>query len=171
MSALVEHLLELQRRQDRAAFAVLRRAAASEPGRSADAFPLVLPWVPENARQRRDEWAYFLVATLFALHPAHAEAGNFGRTMWRTATEGSEKPNPSADLRFRRLLEADRDDLPGLLRSAVRLAASRAAPPPVNYDLLLTHLLAWNHPDAWVQREWARTYWTPTEPALSIHGD
>lgn len=159
--ALVEHLIHLRDRDDRAALAVLRRAAAADPGAMADAFPHVLPWVPEGARQTRAEDSYFLVATLFAIHPDHGGAGNFGATMWRVGTDGNAEPSPSADLRFRRILEAARDDLAAPLRQAIRLAASRTVPVPIDYHRLLSDLLNWEHPERRVQRAWARSYWTP----------
>ncbi len=159
--ALVEHLIRLRARDDRAALAVLRRAAAADPGALSDAFPHVLPWVPERARHSRGEDSYFLVASLFAIHPEHGGGGNFGASMWRIATDGSDEPSPSADLRFRRILEAAREDLAAPLRQAVRLAASRSVPVPVDYHRLLSDLLWWDHPERTVQRAWARAYWTP----------
>jgi CRISPR system Cascade subunit CasB len=117
--------------------------------------------VPERARQTRGEDSYFLVASLFAIHPEHAAAGNFGGSMWRIATDGGNEPSPSADLRFRRILEAEREDLAAHLRQAVRLAATRSTPVAIDYHRLLSDLLWWEHPERRVQRAWARAYWTP----------
>ena len=167
---LIGHLVNMVDREDRGALAVLRRAASAEPGCSADSFPHVLPWVPEDARRNGDEDLYFLVATLFAIHPDHRETGNFGATMWRTATDGGAEPNPSADLRFRRILEANRSDLPDLMRQAVRMAATRSSSVAIDYDLLLTQLQSWDHPTRWVQRKWARSYWSPNDESSRTTG-
>lgn len=158
---LVDSLIRLRARDDRAALAALRRAATADPGALADAFPYVLPWVPDRARQTRSEDSYFLVATLFAIHPEQGGGGNFGASMWRVATDGGGEPSPSADLRFRRILEAAREDLTTHLRQSVRLAASRTISVPIDYHRLLSDLLQWDHPDRWVQRAWARSYWAP----------
>ncbi len=165
---LVDHLVSTAQRNDRATLAILRRSSPT----SSDAFPHVLPWIPEDDRRGRREDLYFHLAALFAIHPVHAQIGNFGRSMWLIAHDGGGKdPNSSAELRFRRLLEAEQDDLADLLRQAIRLASTRTRPVAVDYDMLLRDILAWDHPDRWVQRSWANAYWTPRDLNPDLTGE
>ena len=96
--------------------------------------------------------AYFLVATLYPL----AESGshrNLGATLRAARTAGN---SPGIDRRMEVLLEADVEQLPFRLRQAVRFAQSNRV--PVNWRQLLRDVLWWEHPDRFVQRQWAEAY-------------
>lgn len=149
----VSHLVSLTERADRGALAALRRGLGKPPGTVSETFPHVLPWVPATTR-RAGEGDYFLLASLFAAHPKHVRSGaSLGATCRSFAA------NPSSDLRFRRLIEANRDELPARLRQVIQLARSHEA--AVDYHELLSHLRNWDHDDRWVQARWARDYWVP----------
>jgi CRISPR system Cascade subunit CasB len=55
------------------------------------------------------------------------------------------------------LLAAHPDDLDFHLRQAVSFLKSRDV--PVNWHQLLSDVLAWGHPERYVQRRWARAFW------------
>jgi CRISPR system Cascade subunit CasB len=144
----VEHLDALARREDRGALAALRRGLGKPPGTVTAMLPFVVPFLPE----RRDEHAaYFLVASLFALHPEGAAEGNLGTTFKQLGD------HESAQKRFVALLDCHADELGDHLRHAISLARSKQV--RVNYGLLLDHVLAWSADDRWVQRAWAAEYW------------
>lgn len=156
VSPLVEQLVRLSAREDRAALAALRRGLGKPPGAVADMYPHVLPYIPASDRTPDREAPYFLLASLYAAHPAHsAAAGNLGATCHNMAG------NESANRRFRRLLEAGPDELPVVLRQVIRLAAAKDH--PVDYATLLRDLRHWTHPDRWVQRDWASSFWSQQE--------
>ncbi|MCK9459124.1 MAG: type I-E CRISPR-associated protein Cse2/CasB [Proteobacteria bacterium] len=156
----IGHLEALAKREDRGALANLRRGLGKPPGACAAMMPLIVPHLPED---RREHLAYFLVATLFALHPESARTGNMGTTFRRLGD------NESAEKRFVALLDSHADELGARLRHAVSLARSKAE--PINYRQLLDDVLGWDHPERVVQLAWARQYWRQTEVTEGPNND
>lgn len=154
LAPFIQHLHHLAHQQDRAALATLRRGLARAPGAEPACYPLVVPFIPEPDNRPGRDWPYFLVASLFALHPTTGARGDLG---WTCLQLGK---HPSAALRFRRLLAADERTLPTHLRQVVGLARSSKTAAPIDWGAALKHLRHWDHPDRWVQRRWARSYWT-----------
>ncbi len=115
-------------------------------------YRLLPPGVPEY-----QEETYFLVATLYPFAEASTD-GNLGDALRQArAVVGSRQ---GLDRRVAILLDADAAQLPFRLRQTIQyLAANRVA---VNWAQLLEDLLSWNHPDRWVQRNWARAYFADT---------
>lgn len=156
----VEYLEKLEAGQDRAALAALRRSLGKRPGQAAEAHRHVL-WVNPPSWE---EPAYYLVAGLFALHPANwrKEEGdkrltNFGASF---AWLKSKTDSDSIEKRFVALLDCHEDDLAEHLRHAVSLIKSNKSETiPVDWAQLLRDLRRWNWDDRKVQREWARAFW------------
>lgn len=155
-----DHLITLRKRDtgpDRAAMARLRRSLGVE-GMDYSALMVVGAHLPADLLDR-DLDTYLLVAGLFALHPDPGGAGSLGKALQqlrKALSVGAE----SLDRRFAALLDSDWEDLPYRLRQIVQLLESKKV--PVNYTILLGHLKtkAWESEDRWVQRRWAREYWT-----------
>jgi CRISPR system Cascade subunit CasB len=153
----VEYLEKLHSAEDRAALAALRRSLGKTPGEAAEAHRYVLHFHPAVW----EEPAYYLVAGLFALHPAswRREAGdkrptNFGASFaWLRSNTDSD----SIERRFVALLDCHENDLAEHLRHAVSLLRSKEI--PVNWAQLLKDLRNWNHEDRFAQRSWARSFW------------
>jgi CRISPR system Cascade subunit CasB len=157
------YLEGLAEREDRAALAHLRRGLGKPPGTAPDMFPLIVPWTHTMPDWNAD--VYYLVAALFGAHPTNTEEGNFGDTCRivhaSRRTErgaGDEEGVDSLERRFVALLNAHPDDLQWHLRHAVDLAAGEEV--PVNWAQLLYDLCYWTHPDRFVQRKWANSYWS-----------
>lgn len=136
---------------DVGARARLRRNAGLKLEESRDVFGvfyrLLPPGVPE-----RNQWAYFLVATLYPI----AESGhndNFGATLRKAQSENN---SAGLDRRIETLLDSDPEQLAFRLRQAVRFARSNRV--PVNWRQLLLDLLQWEYPSRHVQRKWAEAY-------------
>jgi CRISPR system Cascade subunit CasB len=159
--SFITYLEGLREREDRGALAALRRGLGQEPGRAVEMYRYVVPWVPERA-SRQEERAYYLVAALFAYHPAPGGQGNLGAAFRRTL--GPQGDNTAIERRFTALLAAHADDLPFYLRQAIGFLKSKEV--PVNWQQLLVDLRAWDHPEGYVQRDWARAFWgrAPQEP-------
>ena len=148
-------------RENRAALAVLRRSLGQPPGDAPETFRYVVPWLPAGAPRWREE-AYFLVAALFASHPAASGSGNLGDSF--VQVKRKQKDQTAIERRFSALLAAHPDDLPFYLRQAISFLRSEET--PVNWHQLLSDVLAWGHPDGYVQKQWARSFWGAhnTEP-------
>jgi len=99
----VEYLESL--RDDRAALAALRRGLGQPPGTVASMYPYVVRWLGDDTPPWQ-EAAYYLIAALFAYHPAEGGTGNMG---------GRPPRRPG-------LLPAPGGQLPQIQRSASQLA-------------------------------------------------
>lgn len=88
---------------------------------------------------------------------------NFGTAFGSGLTQDGKQQR---EKRFIDLLDTDADDLPYKLRQAITLIARDG----VGFDWarFIRNLSHWDHPDRWVQKEWARGFWTAadTEPKV-----
>lgn len=154
----VTYLETLQ--EDRGALAALRRGLGQPPGNAPEMFPYVVNKLPEKAYPGSwTEKTYYLVASLYALHPESAAKGNFGTHFAHTLDLKNPDNNTAVERRFTALLTAHPEDLPHYLRQAVSFLKSKDV--PVNWHQLMRHLLQWNHPEraVKVQKSWATQFW------------
>jgi CRISPR system Cascade subunit CasB len=105
--------------------------------------------VPENQHD-----LYFMAATLYPLADSGGN-GNFGAALKRAKAAKNAK---GLDRRIEILLDADETQLAFRLRQAVHFMNSCGV--RVNWPLLLQDLLYWTHPDRFIQRQWAQTYFS-----------
>lgn len=162
----VAFLERLRESKERAKLAALRRALGKEPLAAPEAWPIVMPFVPERAGERIER-VYFLVAALFALHPkswprpdeGDRRRRDFGASMRLLAER---RPGGGVDRRFAALLAADDADLGEHLRHAVSLLKSDDV--PIDWKHLISDLKEWNYERRDAQRRWARSFWAGTAP-------
>lgn len=152
-----------ENRDDRAMMAALRRGLGREPGTVPEVSRIVQRRLASNAPSFLED-AYHLIAPLFALHSAEGGRGNMG-DHFRAMCEPGQDPPPNVERRFMGLLARDSTDLADALRQAVSLLKSKGV--PVDWDQLLRDVLAWSHPDRYVQKYWARAFWRNAQPARS----
>ena len=146
--------------------AELRRSLSRAPGQDPAALRLVLPLIPGVSEH--EEWRYLLVAGLVALDPADqsgtsGDGPSLGSAFEELARSASEE---ATERRLIRLLDADQIELPHHLRQSVRQLNSAG----VSWDAvrLLSDLRNWTHPDRFIQRAWARSFWgTPRSTEAS----
>ncbi len=151
----VAYLVGLREKEDRGSLAALRRGLGKPPGSVAETHRYVVPFTG-HCQSRWQEDCHYIIASLFGLHPEHApELRNLGESFARVRAR--EPDNSSMEQRFTALLGSHRDDLPERLRSAVALLKSKDI--GVNYDGLFKDLQYWDHPDKFVQRNWAKSFW------------
>lgn len=153
-SGLITYLKELAKKEDRGALAQLRRGLGKPPGSSIEMMPYIVPFIPRDARSSYSH-AAFTVAALFAIHPESTDRGNMGDHMRRLFKISGERD--SIELRFRALLNAQIDSFPYHLRQAVSLLRSSSI--AINWDSLYGDIVHWSHPEKFVQRRWANSYW------------
>ncbi|MCC6963744.1 MAG: type I-E CRISPR-associated protein Cse2/CasB [candidate division Zixibacteria bacterium] len=153
-SGLITYLKELAKKEDRGALAQLRRGLGKPPGLSIEMMPYVTPFIPRDARPSHAR-AAFTVAALFAIYPESTDIGNIGDHMKRLFKASGERD--SIELRFRAMLNAPFDSLPHHLRQAVNLLRSYGI--AVNWDDLYSDIINWSHPEKFVQRRWANSFW------------
>ena len=152
--ALVTYLKGLADGNDRGALAALRRGLGQAPWTVPEMHRHIARYLPEG-------WGWYhrclyMVATLFASHPASGGSGNLGDA-FRAIAQATR--SESIEARFMALLKAHPDDLFDHLRHAVALARSKEV--RIDWDRLLRDLRNWNDDGRRVQRDWARAFWGP----------
>lgn len=160
----IGRLDDLVRRGDRARLASLRRLVAPPDRWGPDVFATAYPLIPANL-YANEESKWLLVAGLYALWhqgkgtPANHTGANFGVNMRALALDASAGGDiaPSVELRFSVLLSSDDERLGHHLRQAVNQLSSSGT--NVDFVCLLNDLRHWDHPDHFVQRDWARSFW------------
>lgn len=146
-------------REDRGALAALRRGLGQEPGTVPDMFPYVVPCM----KAKTGTWAentYYLIASLFALHPVSIPSGNMGKHFARHLDYQNPENNTALERRFTALLTASSDDLHIYLRQAISFLKSKDET-PVNWHQLMWDTLNLDDPDKApkVQKRWAEGFW------------
>jgi CRISPR system Cascade subunit CasB len=159
----VDRLVALAATQDRAALAALRRGVGRSPGEPVEAARAFYRLLPGEVGYAEDD--FWLVATLFSLHPSTAaepegRKPSLAASLARLARTDASKSN-GAERMTMVLLRADRDELPHHLRRAVLLL--RSAGVPVAWEQLLHDLRWWSAPSSRVRQRWARDYWAMHE--------
>ncbi len=140
--------------RSRSILATLRRGIGKEPGEDANLMRYIVPYLPAEAQPWVDR-PYYLVAPLFALHP---EAGGTGDMGEHFAMIRQGKPSEDAvERRFTALLSTHEDDLAYHLRQAVSLCKANHI--PIQWHQLFRDIQGWGHPNRWVQRNWAKSFW------------
>jgi CRISPR system Cascade subunit CasB len=148
----IASLEKLRDEKDRASLAKLRRGLGKKMG-TPEMYPYVVPYLPNFPKEQAH---YFLVASLFAIHPVESPKGiSMGKVFKRIWEENDR--SDSLEKRFTNLLAADAEDIGGPLRHIVSLSKSRNV--PIDYHRLLYDLKNWEHHDRFVQLNWARDFW------------
>jgi len=141
--------------EDRAMLAELRRGLGRSPGETPGMFPYVMPYL-HNTWHEDD---YYLIASLFALHPKAVSSGNMGKHLRDYCTAVGD--DAATTRRFMQLLRQRRESLDAPLRQHIQLLKAKEI--PVNWHQLMSDLHNWGHPDFFVQKHWANAYWPATK--------
>ena len=167
----VNRLEKLKESQDRAALAALRRGLGQPPGHAPEMHPYVVRFLPNNANSWVEQ-SYYLVASLYGLHPDMGKGENLGRHFAKTLDPDPEK-NKAVERRFTALLTAHPDDLHFYLRQAISFLKSRPEPVAVNWHQLMQDVLDWGsyYKQARVQKQWARYFWNPPDKAKQTESE
>lgn len=149
-NSFIRNLELLRERKDRGAMAKMKRGLGKMLG-DVEMYPYVVPFLPTD---KSEHHYYFLIASLFALHPSPPAEKNLSMGAVFSQFVSSD----SMEKRFKALLNADGEDLHYHLRQAISLAKSKNI--PVDYNRLFRDLSNWTHPERFVQLDWAKDYWT-----------
>jgi len=145
--------------KDNAAKAALKRALTGEARHLRAVYPIVLRSL-SGTDYNQNEWIF--VACLLAYYPQPLDRDkpcNFGQSAGVLA---SKTDSEGADRRFRALLDTSLEDLRSPLSALVRLMKSKDI--AIDYPKLIVDLCRWEHPDQYIQDQWARAFWGAPEP-------
>lgn len=165
VDAFIGYLKNLSARKDRRALAALRRGLGKPAGHAIEMAPYVIPFLGEK-ESKREMQIRFLIASLFAYHPESANHGNFGNQFGILRRK---RESESIEHRFRALLSAHFDSLGYHLRQAVGLLKSSDI--SVCWQQLYIDLIYWDHPEKFVQINWAKQYYAgQKETEVDLNG-
>lgn len=151
-SRFIGYLKGLEKRQDRAALANLRRGLGKPPKTAMEMFPYLGRFLSHDTKPNYEN-TVFIVAALFAYYPdAKHTGGNLGASL-RELKENSD----SIEKRFVALLNAEAEDLPYYLRQIIGLLKSNDV--AVNWERLFKDIQSWNSDRRFVQQKWAEQFW------------
>lgn len=165
----LRRLAEPEERVDRAALAALRRGLGKRPGEAPEMFPVLVPLLPGGRLWPWDETCAYMVASLFATHPAIWDGPDDGRwtrnlgASLRRLRQLTDSDGPNR--RFVALLNSEGDDLGEHLRGIIALL--RGNDIPVDWQQLTYDLLRWDRPSREVHRRWADAYWSQSTVAAA----
>ena len=142
-----------ERADDPAMLAKLRRGLGRKAGSVPATYRYIAPFL--NTGKEAD---LFLIAPLFALHPASESEGNMGDHMRELSSTRSKQ---ATEIHFQRLLETRREALDSPLWRAISILKSHNI--PLNWHQLMRDLRHWDHPERFVQFRWGRAYWLPAQ--------
>ena len=180
MTRLIDDLLALEKRVDRATLASLRRGLGKEPGSAGEMYPFVLPRISDldEGDESLNYWTWsqkcgFIVASLFAWHPLNIEHdGSHGKNLGSSVLLLKQR-NPAmeqgVERRFVALLNAEAEETHEHLRTMVGLL--KANDIAIDWEQLLADLRGWNWRNRPVQTRWARSYWRASDRSESNHSD
>lgn len=140
-------------KNDNGAKADFKRALSGEPSHIRKVYPIVLPYLG-NASEWEQQQVWIPVACLSVYYPSTHVIGNFGHSCRGLATATHSE---GADRRFRALLDMALVDIQSPLTALVRQMKSKGI--GINYPKLLADLRQWEHPNQYIQDQWARAFW------------
>jgi len=153
---LIGYLKGLEKQQNRAALANLRRGLGKPPKTVMEMYPYLGQFLSHEPKPRY-ETAVFIVAALFAYYPdAPGNIGNLGASIRQLKDDSDSK---SIEKRFVALLNAEAEDLPYYLRQMIGLLKSGQKHIAVNWNQLFKDVKNWNSDERYVQNAWARSFW------------
>lgn len=142
-------------REDRAMLAALRRGLGKSVGTVPDMYPYVVPFMQDTYLEDQ----FYLIASLFALHPASTNKGNFGAHLYAYTQAIGDAD--ATTRRFTALLRQSWSSLDVPLRQHVSMLKSKDI--AINWHQLLFDLSYWDHDDHFIQRDWASAFWPPSK--------
>lgn len=136
----------------------LKRSSGKRLDEANHSIGLFYSLLPHAGVPTWQEPRYWLVATLYPLADATSK-GTFGDALQRAR---SAKYQKGLDRRVEALLDSDEAQLTYRLGQTVRFLRSRRV--PINWQSLLEDLLQWEHTSRFVQKKWAKAYFSlPSE--------
>jgi len=148
--------------KDNGAKADLKRALSGEPEHLRKVYPFVLPYLG-NLSEWEQEHIWIPVACLSVYYPQPIRDAEKQRNFGHSGRGLANATNSEgADRRFRALLDLALIDLKSPLTALVRQMKSREI--AIDYPKLLADLRQWEHPNQYIQDQWARAFWDVLEP-------
>jgi CRISPR system Cascade subunit CasB len=164
-------LQDIQERikNDTGAKAAFKRALSGEHHHLRKVYPFTLPYLNGIHEQQQDIWIF--VACLSTYHNQDFEPVPRSFAQSCLDLQNSSEPK-GTERRFRSLLDTDLVDIQSPITALVRqIKSKKERKISVYYPQLIADLCFWDHPDQFVQDQWARTFWGAPKPLTELVED
>lgn len=142
---------------DNGAKATFKRALSGEHKYIRKVYPFVLPYLEGIHERQQNIWIFIACLSIFHDQDSEPAPRNFAKSCL-DLNNSSESKGP--ERRFRTLLDTDLDDIKSPITTLVRQIKSKKDKKiAVHYPQLIFDLCRWEHPDQYIQDQWARTFW------------
>jgi CRISPR system Cascade subunit CasB len=143
--------------KDNGAKADFKRALSGEPEHIRKVYPFVLPYLG-SASEWEQEQIWIPLACLSVYYPQTLREAEKQRNFGCSCSGLAKATNSDgADRRFRALLDIALTDIRSPLTALVRQMKSKGI--AIDYPKLLADLRRWEHPNQYIQDQWARAFW------------
>jgi CRISPR system Cascade subunit CasB len=141
-------------KDDNAAKAALKRALSGEERHIRNTYSSVLPCMPDINWQQE---LWILVACLSVYYPQPFDRKNQRDLGYSCRGLANDTNSKGAERRFRALLDTSLEDIQSPLTALIRQIKTKEV--RIDYPQLLADLCQWEHPNQYIQDNWARTFW------------
>ncbi|WP_448514139.1 type I-E CRISPR-associated protein Cse2/CasB [Parathermosynechococcus lividus] len=152
-------------KNDTGAKAAFKRALSGEHHHLRKVYPFTLPYLEGIHERQQDIWIF--VACLSIYHDQDFEPAprNFAQSCLDLHNSSQSK---GPERRFRALLDTDLANIQSPMTALVRQIKSKKDKKiPIYYPQLIADLCFWDHPDQFIQDQWAKTFWRAAPPSIA----
>jgi CRISPR system Cascade subunit CasB len=143
-------------KDDNGAKAVFKRALSGEERHIRNTYAMVLPSLEGIHERQQEIWIFVASLSVYYPQPFNREnQRNFGYSCRGLANDTNSK---GAERRFRALLDTSLEDIQSPLIALIRQIKTKEV--RIDYPKLLADLCQWEHPNQYIQDNWARTFWS-----------
>jgi CRISPR system Cascade subunit CasB len=141
-------------KDDNGAKAVFKRALSGEERHIRNTYSMVLPYLEGIPKRQQKDWIFVASLSVYYPQAIREQQQNFGSSCRGLANNTQSE---GTDRRFRALLDTALEDIQSPLTALVRQIKTKEV--RIDYPQLLADLCQWEHPNQYIQDNWARTFW------------
>ncbi|NJM75829.1 MAG: type I-E CRISPR-associated protein Cse2/CasB [Acaryochloridaceae cyanobacterium RU_4_10] len=146
--------LHLRINNDNGAKAVFKRALSGEGRHIRNTYSMVLSYLEGIHERQQEVWIFVASLSVYYPQSIREKQQNFGSSCRGLANHAQSE---GADRRFRALLDTSLEDIQSPLTALVRQIKRKEV--RIDYPQLLADLCQWEHPNQYIQDNWARAFW------------
>lgn len=158
---------------DNGAKAILKRALSGEPHHLRRTYPFLLPYLKGIPEYQQNIWMQVACLSVYYCHPdkiaIREEQKNFGQSCQQLAIDkasSGEYLSQAVERRVQSLLDTSLTDIWTPMTALIRQIKTASVEIPIDFPRLIYDLCRWEHPDQYIQDQWARSFWQVPHPDL-----
>ncbi len=154
-------------KKDTGAKAAFKRALSGEHYHLRKVYPFTLPYLTGIPEWQQEIWIFVACLAIYHDQDREPTPRNFAQSCLDLHNSSGSK---GVERRFRTLLDTALVDIQSPITALVR-QIKRDKRIPVYYPQLIVDLCLWEHPDQFIQDQWAKTFWRAAPPDNSVEAE